>query len=82
MIKEAQMDLIEILSKLFRGGQVSHRYGDPRGDRFKVEAMKNKCKSLAFWFSSLRQRKELSTICVHENSVPIVGATALIFLGK
>lgn len=44
--------------------------------------MKNKCKSLAFWFSSLKQRKELSTICVHENSVPIVGATALIFLGK
>lgn len=35
MIKEAQMDLIEILSKLFRGGQVSHRYGDPRGTGLK-----------------------------------------------
>lgn len=81
MIKEAQMDLLEILSKLFCGRQVSHRYADPRGNRFKVEAMKNKCKSLAFWFSSLKEKGTVY-ICVHENSVPIVGATALIFLGK
>lgn len=62
MIKEAQMDLLEILSKLFYLWWASiTSIWRSQGDRFKVEAMKNQCKSLAFWFSSLKQRKELST---------------------
>ena len=60
MIKEAQMDLLEILGKLFCGGQASHWCGDP-GGQVESGGHEEQMQGSRFLGSSLKQRKELST---------------------